>query len=55
MDTFFKGEKRNVEKASEETHSYNNSLSISRKESAGLTFSLPSHPLEDVQAKKKHP
>ncbi len=23
-------------------------------ESAGLTFGLPSHPLEDVQAKKEH-
>jgi len=30
-------------------------LSISGEESAGLTFGLPRHPLEDVQAKKKHP
>ncbi len=32
-----------------------NSLSISGEESAGLTFGLPSNPLEDVQTKKKHP
>ncbi len=36
-------------------HSNKNSLSISGEESAGLTFGLPPHPLEDVQAKKKHP
>ncbi len=37
---------RNVENASEETHSNKNSLSVSVEESAGLTFGLPSHPLE---------
>ncbi len=44
-----------MENASEEMHSNKNSLSISGEESAGLTFGLPRHPLEDVQAKKKHP
>ncbi len=44
-----------MENASEETHSNKNSRSISSEESAGLAFGLPSHPLEDVQAKKKHP
>ncbi len=44
-----------MENASEETYSNKNSLSISGEESAGLTFSLPRHSLEDVQAKKKHP
>ncbi len=44
-----------MENASEETHSNKNSLSISGEESAGLTFGLPRHSLEDVQAKKKHP
>ncbi len=47
-----------MEKASEETHSNKNILSISGAEGAGLspsTFGLPSHPLEDVHAKKKHP
>ncbi len=41
-----------MENASEETHSNNNSLSISGEESAGLTFGLPRHPLEDVQVKR---
>ncbi len=45
----------NVENASKDTHSNKNSLSISGEESAGLTFGLSSHALEDVQAKKKHP
>ncbi len=43
-------------KPSEETHSNKNILSISGAEGAGLspsTFGLPSHPLEDVHAKKK--
>ncbi len=44
-----------MENASEEMHSNKNSLSISGEERAGLTFGLPPHPLEDVQAKKKHP
>ncbi len=44
-----------MENASEGTHSNKNSLSISGEESAALTFGLPRHPLEDVQAKKKHP
>ncbi len=44
-----------MENANKETHLNKNSLSISGEESAGLTFGLPSHPLEDVQAKKKHP
>ncbi len=52
MDKFVKGENEN---ASEETQSNKNSLSISGEKSAGLTFGLPSHPLEDVQAKNKHP
>ncbi len=43
-----------MENASEEMHSNKNSHSIRGEESAGLTFGLPSHPLEDVQAKKKH-
>ncbi len=44
-----------MENASEGTHSKSNknSLSISDEESAGLTFSLPPHPLEDVQVKIK--
>ncbi len=44
-----------MENASEGTHSKSNknSLSISDEESAGLTFGLPPHPLEDVQVKKK--
>ncbi len=42
-----------MENAYEETHSNKNSLSISGEESAGLTFGLLRHPLEDVQAKKK--
>ncbi len=42
-----------MKNASEGTHSNKNSLSISGEERAGLTFSLPHHPLEDVQAKKK--
>ncbi len=44
-----------MENASEGAHSNKNSHSISGEESAGLTFGLPRHPLEDVQAKKKHP
>ncbi len=44
-----------MENASEETHSNKNSHSIRGEESAGLTFGLPSNPLEDVQIKKKHP
>ncbi len=40
-----------MENATEEMHSNKNSLSISDEESAELTFGLPSHPLEDVQAK----
>ncbi len=48
MDKFVKGENAN-----ERTHSNKNSLSISGEERAGLTFDLPRHPLEDVQAKKK--
>ncbi len=44
-----------MENAYEETHSNKNSLSTSSEESAGLTFGLLRHPLEDVQAKKKHP
>ncbi len=55
MDTFVKGGKRNVKNASQDTHSNKNSLNISGEESVGLTFGLPSHPLEDVQAKKEHP
>ncbi len=43
-----------MENASKETHSNKNSLSISGEESAGLTFGLPNHPLEDVHEKKKH-
>ncbi len=45
-----------MENASEGTHSKSNknSLSISDEESAGLTFGLPPHPLEDVQVKKKN-
>ncbi len=42
-----------MENAREGMHSNKNSLSISGEESAGLTFGLPSHPLEDVQAKKE--
>ncbi len=53
MDKLVKGRKRNVENASEGTHS--NKLSISGEERAGFTFGLPRHSLEDVQAKKKHP
>ncbi len=30
-------------------------VAASAVKSDGLTFGLPSHPLEDVQAKKKHP
>ncbi len=44
-----------MENASEGAHSNKNSLSISGEESTGLTVGLPRHPLEDVQAKKKHP
>ncbi len=44
-----------MENVSEEMHSNKNSLSISGEERAGLTFGLPPHSLEDVQAKKKHP
>ncbi len=44
-----------MENASEETHSNKNSLSISGEKSAGLTFGLPSHSLEDDQVKKKNP
>ncbi len=32
-----------------------NQTTIISAESAGLTFGLSSHALEDVQAKKKHP
>ncbi len=47
-----------MENASEGMHSNKNSHSISSEESAelsALTFGLPHHSLEDVQAKKKHP
>ncbi len=44
-----------MENASEETHSSKINLSISGEESDGLTFGLPRHSLEDIQAKKKHP
>ncbi len=44
-----------MENTNEETHLNKNSLSISGEDSDGLTFGLPSHPLEDVQAKNKHP
>ncbi len=43
-----------MENASEETHSNLNYLSIISEESAELTFGLPRHPFEDVQAKKKY-
>ncbi len=52
MDKLCLRGKRNVKNASEGTHSNKNSLSISGEERAGLTFSLPHHPLEDVQAKR---
>ncbi len=44
-----------MENASEGTHSNKNSHSISSEESAGLSLGLPRYPLEDGQAKKKHP
>ncbi len=44
-----------MENASEGTHSNKNSHSISSEESAGLSLGLLRYPLEDVQAKKKHP
>ncbi len=44
-----------MENASEGMHSNKHSRRLSSEESAGLTFGLPPHSLEDVQGKKKHP
>ncbi len=44
-----------MENACEETYSNKNSFCINGKESAGLTFGLPRHSLEYVQAKKETP
>ncbi len=42
-----------MENTSEGTHSNKNSLSISGEESAGLTFGLPPHSLEDAASAVK--
>jgi len=52
MDKFVKGENEMWKMPAKKRIQTRISLSISGEESAGLTFGLPPHPLEDVQAKR---
>ncbi len=54
MDKFVTRENKRWEMPVKKGIQNKNSHSIRGEESAGLTFGLPSHPLEDVQAKTKH-
>ncbi len=54
MDKFVEGENE-MWKMSAKKRIQTRIFSASAVKSAGLTFGLPRHPLEDVHAKKKHP